>query len=150
MANQNVISITKQFYSWENIDYATFLQQEISWKLYVMSDQLDTLDDQQKTIIFSVSLQRRYQVIWNASSDLISIPKVHRTTNHLQHRQRHYFKFSSWLQKGNYTNNVFDILYLYMQHVLFLPKAFSLIVIDQPYLQLTYMLAHQGHCYHCL
>ena len=33
-------------------DYATFLQWEKSWNLYVVSDQLDTLSDPQKTAIF--------------------------------------------------------------------------------------------------
>ena len=35
-----------------DIDYATFLQWEKSWNLYVISDQLDTLSDPQKTAIF--------------------------------------------------------------------------------------------------
>ena len=34
------------------MDYASFLQWEKSWNLYVMSDQLNTLTDQQKTAIF--------------------------------------------------------------------------------------------------
>ena len=35
-----------------DVDYATFLQWEKSWNLYVVSDQLDTLGDEQKTEIF--------------------------------------------------------------------------------------------------
>ena len=35
-----------------DVDYATFLQWEKSWKLYVVSDQLDTLAEEQKTAIF--------------------------------------------------------------------------------------------------
>ena len=35
-----------------DLDYATFLQWEKSWNLYVVSDQLETLTDQQQTAIF--------------------------------------------------------------------------------------------------
>ena len=34
------------------MDYATFIQWEKSWKLYDVSDQLDALNDEQKTEIF--------------------------------------------------------------------------------------------------
>ena len=38
-----------------NVDYASFLQWEKSWNIYVISDKLDTLDDKQKTaILFSL------------------------------------------------------------------------------------------------
>ena len=35
-----------------DIDYATFLQWEKSWNLYVISDRLDTLTEKEKTAIF--------------------------------------------------------------------------------------------------
>ena len=35
-----------------DVDYASFLQWEKSWKLYVISDRLDTLPDKEKTAIF--------------------------------------------------------------------------------------------------
>ena len=35
-----------------DIDYASFLQWEKAWKLYVVSDNLDSLSDKQKTAIF--------------------------------------------------------------------------------------------------
>ena len=35
-----------------DVDYATFLQWEKSWNLYVISDNLDSLTDQQTTAVF--------------------------------------------------------------------------------------------------
>ena len=35
-----------------DVDYASFLQWEKSWNLYVISDSLETLTDQQKTAVF--------------------------------------------------------------------------------------------------
>ena len=51
-----------------DVDYATFLQWEKSWNLYVVSDQLDTLTDKQKTAIFLVCSPKNYSAICSADS----------------------------------------------------------------------------------
>ena len=56
-----------------DIDYATFLQWEKSWNLYVISDELNTLSDPQKTAIFSACFQKNCSAIWNTDLKLISM-----------------------------------------------------------------------------
>ena len=93
-----------------DVDYATFLQWEKSWNLYVVSDQLDSLTDKQKTAIFFSlfsnellsDLQYRFNMSVDADQKVEDVVEQMKTYLKGQHSivVVRYNLFIRWQQQG--------------------------------------------------